>query len=328
MTQKTVSPLGRDKRIRIAVYAGLLVAVLAVPWFIESPYLIHIFNLTLINIIAASSLRFIAVSGQLSLGHAAFMSIGAYTAGVLSKHVGLGPWITIPAGALATMVVAIMIGYPLARLRAIYFSMVSLFFGIGILAVNQVLEKYTGGYSGLIGITPLFAGSKVANYYFFTGLTVFCLFVLHRIECCRIGMTLKSIAQSHVVASSVGINESGYRIFALAAGCFFVGVAGAGFAHYSAVLSHSAFNFLASVNFLVYVLVGGIGSFAGPIVGTAVLILIPEFFRMLKGFVPFIFAGIMILVIFVMPQGLVGLPAQIGSLVKNLREKKAFPDAP
>ncbi|MBI4776705.1 MAG: branched-chain amino acid ABC transporter permease [Deltaproteobacteria bacterium] len=328
MTRNTVSPAGSDRRITIALYAGLLIIVLAAPLFIKSRYLIHIFNLTLINIIAAASLRFIAVSGQLSLAHAAFMSIGAYTAGILAKHLGLGPWITIPAGALVTMGVAILIGYPLARLRAIYFSMVSLFFGIGILAVNQVLEKYTGGYSGLIGIPPLFSGSKVANYYFFTGLTVFSLVVLHRLEFCRIGMTLKSIAQSHMVASSVGINESGYRIFALAIGCLFVGVAGAGFAYYSAVLSHSAFNFLASVNFLVYVLVGGIGHFAGPIVGTAVLIIIPELFRALKGFVPFIFAGIMILVIFVMPLGLVGLPSQIASSVKKIRERKAFPDAP
>ena len=314
----------QGRQARVCVYAGLLLIVLLLPLFIKSVYLIHVFNLTLINCIAASSLRFIALSGQLSLGHAAFMSIGAYTAGALAKHLGLSPWVTIPVGALATMALAIMIGYPLARLRAIYFSMVSLFFGIGILALNQVFQRYTGGYSGLIGIPPLFSGSKVANYYFFTGLTVLSLIVLHRMEFCRIGMTLKSVAQSYVVASSVGINESRYRVLALAVGCFFVGLAGACFAHYMSVLSHSAFNFLSSVNFLVYVLVGGIGSFAGPIVGTVVLMIIPELFRMLKGFVPYLFAGIMILVIFVMPQGLVGLPGQIGSIVKGIRESKGF----
>ena len=153
------------------------------------------------------------------------------------------------------------------------------------------------------------------------------LLVLYRIESCRIGLTFKSVAQSYVVASSVGINESGYRVLALAVGSFFVGLAGAGFAHYTSVLSHSAFNFLASINFLVYVLVGGIGSFAGPIVGTAVLIIIPELFRMLKGFTPYIFAGIMLLVIFVMPQGLVGLPWQIASLLKRIREGKAITNA-
>ena len=328
MTEKQVCAKGQGKLHRIVIYTGILAIVLSLPLFIQSRYLIHIFNLTLINIIAASSLRLIAVSGQLSLGHAAFMSIGAYTAGALAKHLGWTPWVTMPLGALTTMAVAVIIGYPFARLRAIYFSMVSLFFGIGVLAVNQVLEKFTGGYAGLIGISPLFSGSKIANYYFFVGLTVLSLCVLYRIEVCRIGTTLKAVAQSHVVASSVGINEAGYRVLALAVGCFFAGLAGAGYAHYNSVLSHSAFNFLASVNLLVYVLVGGIGSFAGPIIGTAVLIIIPELFRMLKGFVPFIFAAIMILVIFVMPQGLAGLPGQIGSWVEGLRQRKGSAHAP
>jgi branched-chain amino acid transport system permease protein len=308
---------------RIFACTGVLIIALLLPAWIRSPYLIHVFNLTLIYIIAASSLRLIAISGQFSLGHAGFMSIGAYVAGGLAKYLGWPAWITIPAGALATMIVAILVGYLFVRLRAIYFSMVSLFFGIGVLAVNQVCERFTGGYAGLIGVPVVFGGSKVQNYHFLIGVTVFSLLALYRIESCRIGTTLKGIAQSHMVASSVGINEAGYRVFAMGAGCFFVGLSGAVHAHYLAVLSHSSFNFLASVNLLVYVLVGGIGSFAGPIVGTMVLIIIPELFRMLKAYVPYLFAGIMILVIFIMPQGLVGLPGQIISWTKGAWARKA-----
>lgn len=327
MAERQFSIRGRRKLTKVAIYAGLIVILLLLPLFIKSPYLIHIFILTLIYIIAASSLRLIAVSGQLSLGHAAFMSIGAYTAGILGKLLGWTPWVTMPLGALATMAVAVLIGYPMARLRAIYFSMVSLFFGIGVLAINQAFESFTGGYAGLIGIPPLFAGSKVANYYFFLGLTGLSLLILHRFEFCRIGTTIKAVAQSHVVASSVGINESGYRILALAVGCFFAGLAGAGYAHYNLVLSHSTFNFLASVYLLIYVLVGGIGSFAGPVIGTAVLIIIPELFRVLKEFVPYIFAGILLIVIFVMPQGLAGLPEQIRSWVREWLKGKAVTHA-
>jgi len=321
---ETETSLRADGRLAtIVACTGVLVIALLLPLWIRSPYLIHVFNLTLIYIIAASSLRLIAVSGQLSLGHAGFMSIGAYTAGGLAKHLGWAAWITIPVGALATMIVAILVGYLFVRLRAIYFSMVSLFFGIGVLAVNQVCERFTGGYAGLIGVPVMFSGSKVHNYYFFVGLTVFSLLVLYRIESCRIGATLKGIAQSHMVASSVGINEAGYRVFAMGVGCFFVGLSGAAYAHYFAVLSHSSFNFLASVNLLVYVLVGGIGSFAGPVVGTTVLIIIPELFRMLKAYVPYLFAGIMIIVIFIMPEGLVGLPGQIITWIKGSQERKA-----
>lgn len=327
MSEKQFSMRWGRKLNRVATYAGVMIVLCLLPLFIKSPYLIHVFNLTLIYIIAASSLRTIAISGQISLGHAAFMSIGAYTAGVVAKQLGWTPWLTIPLGGLATMAMGVLVGYPFARLRAIYFSMVSLFFGIGILAVNSVFEKYTGGFSGLIGIPPLFAGSKVPYYYFFLGLALLSLLALHRFEFCRIGTTLKAIAQSHLVASSVGINESGYRVLALAVGCFFVGIAGAGYAHYNLVLSHSTFSLLASINLLIYMLVGGIGSFAGPVIGTAVLVIIPELFRGVKEFVPYIFAGIMIIVVFVMPQGLTGLPEQVKSWLAKRREKRAVTHA-
>jgi len=323
MTERQFSIRGGRKLTKAAIYAGVIIILLLLPLFIESPYLIHIFILTLIYIIATSSLRTVAISGQISLGHAAFMSIGAYTAGVVAKQLGWTPWVTIPLGGLATMAIGILIGYPFSRLRAIYFAMVSLFFGIGILAVNSVFERWTGGFSGLIGIPPLFGASKVPYYYFFLALAVLSLLALYRFEFCRIGTTLKAIAQSHLVASSVGINEAGHRVLALAVGCFFVGIAGAGYAHYNLVLSHSTFDLLASINLLVYMLVGGIGSFAGPIIGTAVLIIFPELFRGLKEFVPYIFASIMLIVIFVMPQGLAGLPEQVKSWGTKLREGKA-----
>lgn len=277
----------------------------------------------MLYIIAASSLRTIATSGQLSLGHAAFMSIGAYVSGILAKELGWTPWVTMPIGALATMGMAVIVGVPFTRLRAIYFSIVSIFFGVVVLSLNAVFVKYTGGTAAFIGAPPLFNASKIHNYYFFLGLTILCLFILWRIESCRIGTTFKAIAQSHMVASSVGINESAYRVIALALGCFFVGLAGAGYAHFNMVLSHKTFDLLASMYLLIYLLVGGIGSFAGPIIGTAVLIILPELFRSLKEFVPYLYAGILLAVIFFMPQGLVGLPGQLKEWFQNRREKEA-----
>jgi branched-chain amino acid transport system permease protein len=313
---------------KVAIYVGLIIVLSLLPLFIKSPYSIHIAIMTLILIISASSLRTIAISGQISLAHAAFMGIGAYTAAVLSIELGWTPWITIPLGGLAAMAIAVLIGYSFSRLRAIYFAMVSLFFGLGTLAINSLFKEYTGGERGLLGIEPLFAGPyKVPYYYFFLGLTLFSLLALYRFESCRIGVTLKAIAQSYLAASSVGINESGYRVLALAVGCFFAGLAGAGYAHYTLVLSQSSFGLLASIYVLVYVLVGGLGSFVGPIIGTAVLIVIPEFFRGLKEFAPYIFASISIIVIFVMPQGLVGLFERTKLWVAKLREGKAVTHA-
>lgn len=298
---------------------GILVLLALLPLMIKSQYQFHVFNLTLIYIIAASSLRTIALSGQISIGHAAFMGLGAYVSGILALEVGLSPWLCVPLAALTTMAAGFLFGFPLTRLRSIYFSMVSLFAGMAIVALIGVFERYTGGDAGLIGIPPLpaiplpgggeisFIASKIHFYYLMLIITVACLLVLHRIENCRIGVKFKAIDQSFMVASSVGINETRYRILAIAVGCFFAGLAGALYAHYTMNLTRGTFDFLASINLLIYVLVGGLSSFAGPVVGAAVLIVVPEYLRFLKEYTPFIFGGIMLLVAFLMPQGISGL---------------------
>jgi branched-chain amino acid transport system permease protein len=306
---------------------AVLVALLSVfPLFVPSPYWIHILIMTFIYTVAASSLRTITISGQQPLAHAAFMGIGAYVSAVLGKELGWSPWLTMPIGALMSMVVGVFIGYPFARLRAIYYAMVSLFFGIGVIQVFFVFQRWTQGMSGLVGIPPLFggAGSKLPDYYFFLLFAVVCLLVLYRFEFSRIGTTLRAIEQSHSVASSVGINEARYRVLALAVGCFFAGIAGAAYAHYNEVLSYTSFTLLATLWLFMYALIGGIESFAGPVVGTLILFLLPEMSRGLKTYSPFISAVILLLVAYLMPQGIAGLPATIRSrwFTKEMRETK------
>ena len=302
-------------------YTGLIILLLIAPLFIGS-YYIHLAILVFIYVILTSSLRTIYISGQLSLGHAAFMGIGAYTSAILAKQLGWTPWGTIPIGGLAAMIAAILIGYPFSRLRAIYFSMGSLFLGIMIIALIGVFPKLTGHYTGLVGISPLFGFSKVPYYYFFLVLTFLTLLVLYRIEHSRTGMTLKAVAQSHLAASSIGINEGAARILALGVGCFFAGIAGAGYAHYTTFLSPPTFGLMPSIYLLIYLLVGGTASFAGPIIGATVLFLIPHIMGGLKGFAPFVLAGTLIVVIFLIPQGIVSLPEQIKSWIIKLYEQR------
>ncbi len=320
------------KLTRPSVYAVLIILLFLLPVFIKQPYYIHIFIITLLYIIVVSSLRTVALSGQVSVGHAAFMGIGAYFSAVVTKELGWSPWLTIPLGGLAAMVIAVVIGYPFTRVRAIYFSMVSLFGGIAIVNIIRVAQKWTGA-AGLTGIPPLdpisffglnitFLGQKVPYYYFTLLLTIVCLLVLYRIENSRIGMTWKAIAQSHLVASSVGINEARFRVLALAVGCFFAGIAGASYAHYTLVLGPEDFSFLPSIFLVMYMLVGGRGRFAGPIIGTAILMIVPEFFRGLKEYTPLILGAIMVIVVFLMPQGIAGLFDQIKAKYGEVRNRK------
>lgn len=305
-----------------SMWAGFLFVLCVLPLVLDSTYALHILILTFIYVIASSSLRTITISGQFPMAHGAYMGIGAYCAGLASKWLGMPAWITLPGAALVTAALGILIGYPFARLRALYYAMGSLFFGIGVTYIIYAFGHWTGGYSGLYGIQPIFIESKTPYYYFFLAMAAACLLALHRLEFSRIGMSLKAIAQSHMVASSVGINEAGYRILVVAVGCFFVGLAGAGYAHFNMVIGTANFGLMGTMWFLIYVLVGGIGSFAGPLIGTFVLFLVPEFFSDLKMYTPFISAGILLVVVYLMPGGLVTLPGLIRSRLGYLGDKE------
>jgi branched-chain amino acid transport system permease protein len=310
---------------KLAIYAGVIVILALLPVIGMSTYYIHIFIGIFIYAMAAASLRLVNLSGQGSLGHAGFMLVGAYTSALLSKNMGWTPWMTMLIGAIFALTIGFLVAVPFSRLRGIYFTMISLFFGMAILAFAALTQKITGGESGLAGIPALFGISKIPYYYFTLGLVTVCLFVMYRIEFSRTGLTWKAIAQSYSVSSSIGINEAGQRMLCFAIGGFFAGIAGAVYAHYYQILSINLFSFQTSIYLFIYMMVGGVNSFSGPIIGAAVLIIIPTIFRNLKEFVPFIYAAILLIVLFLMPEGIVGLPNQIRIWLKKFRSGKSNP---
>lgn len=326
--EKQISLFTGKNLIKLGVIALLIIIIALIPLFIESSYILHLLIVTFIYIIAAVSLRTITISGQFPLAHAAFMGIGAYLSGMAAKWMGWPPLLCIPLAALATAGVGMLISLPFARLRSLYYAIGSLFFGIGVIYIIYAGGITTGGYSGLSAIPALFpnVATKVPYYYFFLGLALVSIIALYRFEISHIGTILKAIAQSHLVASSVGINESWYRIMVVGVGCFFVGLAGAGYAHYNLVLSPTVFNFMATLWLTMYVLVGGIGSLAGPIIGTIVLFLLTQFIRDLKEYTPYFSAFLLLIVIFLMPNGLVSLPGTIRSWYLKLKKGKMAAD--
>ena len=313
------------KSVKLIAYIVVALLFSLVPILTQSSYYMHILILSFIYIIVSVSFRLIAISGQFPLAHIAFMGIGAYTSAILAKQLGWSPWVTIIIGASLAMIVGILIGYPFARLRALYYALVSLFFGVGVIQVINALGRWTGGNGGLVripGIPGLIGPNKVPYYYFILGLTVVCLIANYRIESCRIGVNFKAINQSHLVASSIGINEARYRVLALAVGCFFAGLAGAIYAHYNLVLSPLSFNMGATLWIVMYVLIGGVGSFVGPIIGTLILFLVPQFYRSLQSYVPYVSAVLMALVVFIAPEGIVSLPQLIKLRMATLWKRK------
>ncbi len=309
----------RKKWIVAAACVGLAIVLALLPVLIDSAYTLHILALTFIYIVVSTSLRTVAISGQFPLAHGAFMGIGAYFSAMAARWLGWPLWVSIPAAALVTAGIGMLFGYPFSRLRALYYAMGSMFFGVAIIQIISAGGIWTGGYSGFTGIQPLFIGSRVPYYYFFFGLAIVSIVALYRFEFSRIGMNMKAIAQSHLVASSVGINEGFYKVLAVGTGCFFAGLVGAAYAHYNLVLSPTSFDLSATLWLVMYALIGGIGSFAGPIIGTAILVLIPELFRSLKMYSPYITAGILLIVVYAAPGGLASLPRLVRSWYSGQR---------
>jgi branched-chain amino acid transport system permease protein len=308
--------------VKPATWLGVVVFAALVPLVIKSPYYLHILILVFIYMIAAVSLRTILVSGQWNMAQGAFMGIGAYAGGMASRWLDWPAWINIPLGGLVAMAIGIIIGYPFARLRSLYYALGSLFFGIGVTQIISALYV-TGGYSGLTGIHPIFASdSKVVYYYFFLGFALICILLLYRFEFSRIGINIKAIAQSHDVASSVGINEAWYRVMVVGVGCFFVGLAGAAYAQYTLVISPNVFNYNATLWIVMYMLIGGIQSIAGPIIGSVIGVMVPQLARNLQMYTPFVFAGILIIILYTIPKGLVSIPHVINSRLKGLKKDR------
>ena len=314
----------RNKFTQILIYGAVICLLAVIPLISSSSYILHILILTLIYIIAAASMRFIITSGQIPLAHGAFMGLGAYVSGVLSKHFGISPWITLVIAALVAMGVGTFISFPFARLKAFYYSMISLFFGVGMLQTIESFGKLTGGITGITGIPTLFnTASKVPFYYFFLALMLISLLILYRLEVSRIGWNLKAIEQSYLVAGCVGISVVKYRVLAVAVGCFFAGLAGGMYATYNVTVSPVSFDMTATLWLIIYVTIGGMGNFAGPIIGTVVLFLLPKYYSGLKQYTPFISAAILFVVLYTFRDGLVSIHGLVASFYKKRKKGKS-----
>lgn len=312
---------------------------------------INIFITIVINIVVAVSMRVILVSGNMSFAHGAFMGVGAYTAGMLALYLDLPFFITIPAGAILAAVIGVLTGWPFARLKNMYFAMGTMFMGqaivllisswdlaggaIGLNRIPSLTSGVLGDLADLIGFTKPQMG-----YFFILLLAVIAIAVMYRVEHSRIGTTLRALAQSEDVAASIGVNPTFYRLLAVGVGCFFAGLMGGCQALYMTTLSYYSYGMSTTLWIIMYMMIGGTGNIVGPMLGAIVITLVTNLSSLLTavsgdtasaGFVafsrwvgtnssytPFLTAGVLLLVAYLLPRGLYGIP----SVIREAKEKR------
>lgn len=317
------------KPYQFAIAGGLVVLLVLFGLFFKNDYVLHVAILVMMNAVLGCSLRLINLSGQMSLAHGGFVTIGAYTAAVLLVKLGLpSTWLALLAAGVLAGVVAILVGIPFSRLKGIYFVMIGVFFVQVIVLTVQQWRSLTGGSSGLSGVPRpdsflgITFGSKTSFYMLALVLMVISLLILWAVEHSRVGLTFAGIKQADSLAESIGINITLYKVAAFATGGFFAGLWGGFYAEYVSALDPSIFGFIPTIYMLIYMIAGGENAFAGPIIGAALLTILPEVARPLKAWMPLVFAGILMLVIFLMPEGLVGLPSRLRNLLtKRTKEQ-------
>ena len=256
---------------------------------IISNYWLGIIMIAGINIILASSLNLATgYLGQLTLGHAGFMSVGAYVSALCSIHLELPFIASLLMGAIIAAIIGVIIGIPTLRLKGDYLCIITLAFN-EIIRVIMVNLSITNGSKGLVGIPR---STNFAIVFFSAAVTVF---VIYSIVKSRHGRAIISIREDETASELSGIPTTYYKILAFAISAFFAGLAGGLYAHYITVISPKVFDYNKSVEILVIVVLGGMGNWKGSIIAAIVMTILPEYLRAFSQYIMLLYAAILII---------------------------------
>lgn len=264
-----------------------------------------ILMLIMINVILAVSLNLVTgFLGQLTLGHAGFMAVGAYVSALFTKAVNMPAAIEFPIalliGGVSAAIIGILIGIPALRLRGDYIAILTLGFGEMIRGLIVYMQNITGGARGLKGIE---SHSNFTNVYWIMIITIYVLFtIIHS----RHGRAVISIREDEIASESAGINTVYYKIYAFCISAFFAGAAGVLFAHYNTLLDPKLFNYNYSIEMLIMVVLGGMGSLTGSILSAIVLTALPQLLSDFSNYRMLIYSLLLIVIMLFKPSGLLG----------------------
>jgi len=305
---------------RWAVAAFFVVLLLALPAIVGS-YLSHVFNQVGLYIIMGLGLNIVVgYAGLLDLGYVAFFALGAYTMGVLTSTGPLGIahwsfWEALPVAILVALTAGILLGVPVLRMRGDYLAIVTLGFGeiIRVLAKSDVLKPFIGGAQGILNIVkPTIAwGGKtllefktpIHFYYLILIGIVVAFFVAYRLRESRLGRAWMAMREDEDVAEAMGIDLVAIKLTAFGFGAAFSGLAGAIFASYVGSIFPESFNLLISINVLSLIIVGGIGSLPGVVVGSLALVGLPELLREFAEYRMLMYGLALIAMMLLKPEG-------------------------
>lgn len=309
---------------RLGGFFLLAALVILLPIIFPDNYFVTVVGVSagLHAILAISLNLLMGYAGQISLGHAAFFGIGAYTSAILTTRYGFNPWPAMAAGIALTGIIAFMVSRPILRLKGHYLAMATLGFGIIIHIILIQAEDLTGGPDGLGSIPALSMFGWVVEsdldwYMVIGGTLLLIVWLALNIIDSRSGRALRALHGSEVAAEMMGINTTNTKtgVFVLAA--LIASLAGSLFSHQQSFISPDSFDFFFSIELVTMVVLGSMASTYGAILGAVILTFLPELLVVFEDYEVMIFGGILMTMMIFLPQGLfIGIQGMLRKLAK------------
>lgn len=311
--QTLLVKLTTEKQIYIPILVILAAFAAAFP-FVFSMYQTNIMTTAMIYIMLGLGLNIVVgLAGLLDLGYVAFYAVGAYAYALLNHHFGLGFWFALPIGALLGTLFGILLGYPVLRLRGDYLAIVTLGFGEIIRLVLENWNAFSFGPSGIANIPrpPLFGldlsleASTIYIYFLMIAMVLFTIFVVNRLQNSRIGRAWIALREDEIACQAMGIDKTRTKLTAFALGATWAGMGGVVFAAKTTFINPASFTIWESIIILCIVVLGGMGSIYGVIVGALVLILLPEYLRAFQEYRMLVFGVLLVTMMVFRPGGII-----------------------
>lgn len=299
--------------VRYSALGLVFAAAVAYP-FLVSIYQTNIMVAALIYVVLALGLNMaVGLAGMLHLGIAAFFAIGAYTYGLLYQYLGWGFWACLPIAAVTSGIAGILLGIPVLRLRGDYLGIVTLAFGEIVRIVLNNWASVTNGPQGIKRIPrPGFfavefsiTGAMSYTYFIALGIVIIAIFVIYRVENSRLGRNWVAMGEDPVASRAMGVNTTRVKLAAFAISSVFAGIAGVLFAGRTTFINPASFSVWQSVVVLSAVVLGGMGSIPGVVIGALILMLLPEYLRAFADYRMLIFGAVLVVMMVFRPSGII-----------------------
>jgi len=300
-------------KYRNIIYGVLLTLAIFFP-HIFSTYQTSIMTTALMYVVLGLGLNIVVgLAGLLDLGYVAFYAVGAYSYALLNYYYGLGFWVCLPIGGLLAAFFGILLGIPVLRLRGDYLAIVTLGFGEIIRLILENWGKFSQGPSGVSNIPrPGFFGMEmpletamIYLFYLMILLVIITIFFVDRLQNSRLGRAWIALREDEIACQAMGIDKMKTKLVAFSLGAFWAGIVGVIFAAKTTFVSPRSFSFLESAIILSIVVLGGMGSIIGVIIGALVLILLPEYLRALSEYRMLAFGALLVGMMVFRPQGII-----------------------